>query len=110
MGGGKFGLELTLAFLAAMYERLESNGEGFLITRSPVLNGEDYLFNVLSERYPHIYGEYHDVSDGLMAPEEWENVLGIEKYVHVFLHIKKNEKEGWHLVCAQGDERRRYAF
>ena len=110
-GGGEYGLELTLRFLKRLCKLLKPNGQGFMITTSPVISGEDYLLKVLNERFPDLYGKYYDLCDSLKNPEDWEQEYGIEVRKHVFFSFsRKHGRAGWDVSTSKGLERFRFAF
>lgn len=109
-GGEEYGLELSLNFLKKLSELLNPDGRGFMITTSPVLAGEDYLLKILKERYPDISGEYYDLCDSLIAPEDYEKEYGIEGRKHIFISFIKNKLSGWNVYTAKDNERFRFGF
>ncbi|TAM37191.1 methyltransferase domain-containing protein [bacterium] len=89
-GGEPFGLGITLNILSEMDKRLTSKGRAFIITRSAVVKGKDYLFSHLREYLPEGLGcAYHYVSDSINSISLDENKMGISGYRHVIMEISR---------------------
>ncbi len=111
--GGEYGLELTLRFLESLSKCLKIDSQCFMITRSPIISGEDYLLKILNEKFSYLCGEYFYLCDSLSDPSSHEERYGIEGYRQVFLKVfsKSNERQsGWIFHASEGDEKFRYAF
>jgi len=113
-GGGEYGLEATFSFLKIFEDALADGGEGFMITRSPVIAGRDYLFSELNGGRTSFSGEYYVLSIASAPPASWETALDIEYYTHVFIRFcKQSTGTGagpFRLIPLPERERNRYYF
>lgn len=97
-GEEPYGLGITMKIIQKIPELLKEEGIAFILTRSPVISGKDFLFSELSDQLPEGFSwVYHDLSDSVGSLESFEEFEGIESYRHVIVEIindgKKNQKK-----------------
>lgn len=111
-GGNMYGLEKTIEFLDRLSALLNEGGKGYMVTTAPVINGEDYFFKVLNEKYSHLKGEYYDLCASIGSLSDWEKANGVEGANHVFISFSPSVsgKSGWKLHRATGEQRFKFAF
>lgn len=89
-GGEPFGLGVTFDILSNLHNFCKDDGRAYIITRSPVLDSGDYLFNNLGK---HLNGKfgciYHHVSDYIKTLSPAEKSMGISAYKQIILEIFK---------------------
>jgi release factor glutamine methyltransferase len=111
-GGGTFGLERTLHFLRQFPSLIKPGGRGYMITRTPVIDNEEYLFQLLQKGHLPLRGSSTTLchSDCDLAAEE--TALGIQEYHHVFLNCSPAEdgEANWEQRRVSGKERFRHFF
>lgn len=89
-GKEPFGVGITLEIIKALPDFLNEEGRGFMITRSPVFNTGDYLFNELPKWLPRDFGyHYYYISDSISPLDLFERERGIMGYRHVIIEILK---------------------
>lgn len=88
-GGDPYGLGFTFEIIRRMPEFLaKQNGRAFILTRSPVIRGEDYLFaNIKKWKSKELACQYHYVSDSIVPLSPFEKYHGIKGYRHVILEL-----------------------
>lgn len=92
-GGGVFGLEMTIKILLKLPNLLKDGGRAFILTRSPVVDGEDYLFCHLKGWLGGCLGcFYHHVADSVVSLSFFETQQGITGYRNVVLEITTEER------------------
>jgi len=89
-GGEPFGLGITLSIIYDLSKYLTENGKAFIITRSPVVKKQDYLFTSMTGLLPAgLCCNYHYISDSINTVTPDENRFGISGYRQVILEIYK---------------------
>lgn len=89
-GGEPFGLGATIRIIQQLPDYLEEEGLAFVLTRSPVIKGRDYLLDQLPSLLPDSFGwAYHHVSDALVPLEASEIASGIMRYNHVIVEVAR---------------------
>ena len=90
-GGEPFGLGVTLEVLDQLPSFLTRDGKVFILTRSPVVRGEDYLANKLSNFLAEDFcWIYHHVSDSVVPVKSFEATAGIDGYRNIVLEISRD--------------------
>ncbi|WP_460373685.1 methyltransferase [Methanocalculus sp. MC3] len=91
-GGEPFGLGITLKIIQLLPELLNEKGRAYILTRSPIVNKEDYLFSLLSQILPQDFSYiYHDLSNSIASLDFSKEEDGIEAFHHVIIEIIRDD-------------------
>ncbi len=92
-GGEPYGLGITLEIIRHLPERLNKNGRAYVLTRSPIVKGNDFLFCELSSFLPGDFSWiYHDLSDSVGSLESFEVEEGVESFHHVIIEFIRDDR------------------
>ena len=96
MGGGKYGLELTMDIIAGFDDYLTPKGDGFICTNDPIVRGRDLLAELLEETYAakDYAFEIHYVTRCRTKDrslQRFHKDLGIDRIYFVILVVKKDQ-------------------
>jgi len=91
-GGEPFGLGATVKILSELERYLNYKGLAFIITRSPKIKGEDYLFSNLKKYLPPGLGcDYDYIADSINKITSAEKIEGISGYRNVILEVSRKD-------------------
>ncbi|PWR72852.1 methyltransferase [Methanospirillum lacunae] len=87
-GGEPYGLGITIEIIHKIPHLLKKSGRAYILTRSPIINGIDFLYEHMLTLLPDGFSyTYHDLSDSIGSHELDSNAGGIECFHHVIIDI-----------------------